>query len=163
MWQGLILAKLVWPHICILYPYHLESKIFQISGMCKQCVRRPFPDRDRMCLESGAYMINMNKCINCSKNNLKVEQIISDSMEEDMSDSDTEEETETVVYNHVCANCDHLVSKHKVHASRHGFFWHKRQHFWFPSDDVFIPSSNFLVELLKKWKFFPDLDTIANK
>ena len=59
-------------------------------------------------------MINMNKCINCSKNNLKMEQIMSDSMEEDISDSDTEEEPETIVYNHVCANCDHLVSKHKV-------------------------------------------------
>ena len=65
-------------------------------------------------------MMNMNKCSNCSKNNLKVEQVATDDiMEEDVSDSDTEEETETVTYNHVCANCDHLVSRHKVETINH--------------------------------------------
>ena len=82
--------------------------------MCKHCVRNPFPDRDRMCLESGAYMVNMSKCSNCSKNNLKVEQVPADMLEEDTSDSDTEEETETVTYNHVCGHCNHVVSRHKV-------------------------------------------------
>ena len=60
-------------------------------------------------------MVNMSKCSNCYKNNLKVEQVPADMLEEeDMSDSDTEEETETVTYNHVCAECDHVVSMHKV-------------------------------------------------
>eukprot|EP00090_Calanus_glacialis_P036556 TRINITY_DN6247_c0_g1_i1.p1 TRINITY_DN6247_c0_g1~~TRINITY_DN6247_c0_g1_i1.p1 ORF type:complete len:123 (-),score=49.56 TRINITY_DN6247_c0_g1_i1:54-422(-) len=81
--------------------------------MCKHCVRNPFPNRDRMCLESGAYMVNMSKCSNCSKNNLKVEQVPADMLEEDISDDDTEEETETVTYNHVCADCNHVVSRHK--------------------------------------------------
>eukprot|EP00092_Neocalanus_flemingeri_P039890 GFUD01043446.1.p1 GENE.GFUD01043446.1~~GFUD01043446.1.p1 ORF type:complete len:164 (-),score=41.65 GFUD01043446.1:76-501(-) len=82
--------------------------------MCKHCVRTPFPDRDRMCLESGAYMANMSKCSNCSKNNLKVEQVPAEMLEEDSSDEDTEEEKETVTYNHVCGACNHIVCRHKV-------------------------------------------------
>eukprot|EP00092_Neocalanus_flemingeri_P062562 GFUD01075498.1.p1 GENE.GFUD01075498.1~~GFUD01075498.1.p1 ORF type:complete len:123 (-),score=38.49 GFUD01075498.1:93-461(-) len=81
--------------------------------MCKHCVRTPFPDRDRMCLESGAYMANMSKCSNCSKNNLKVEQVPAEMLEEDSSDEDTEEEKETVTYNHVCGDCNHIVCRHK--------------------------------------------------
>ena len=68
-----------------------------------------------MCLESGAYVVNMSKCSKCSKKNLKVEQVPAEALEEDMdSDDDTEQETETVIYNHVCADCNHVVSRHKV-------------------------------------------------
>ena len=59
-------------------------------------------------------MVNMIKCTNCSKNNLKVEHVPADMLEEDISDSDTGEETETVTYNHVCGECNHVVSRHKV-------------------------------------------------
>ena len=70
-----------------------------------------------MCLESGAYLLNMNRCNSCSKNMLKVEQVPSAMLEEDSSDDDTEQETETVTYNHVCAECNHVVSRHKVGAN----------------------------------------------
>ena len=67
-----------------------------------------------MCLESGAYMANMSKCSNCNKNNLKVEQVPADMLEEDISEDDTELEQETVTYNHICGDCNHVVARHKV-------------------------------------------------
>ena len=59
-------------------------------------------------------MVNMSKCSKCSKKNLKVEQVPAEMLEEDISDDDTEYEKETVTYNHMCGDCNHLVSRHKV-------------------------------------------------
>ena len=59
-------------------------------------------------------MANMSKCFKCSKNNLKVEQVPAEMLEEDISDDDTEYEKETVTYNHMCGDCNHMTSRHKV-------------------------------------------------
>ena len=88
--------------------------------MCRHCVRTPFPDRDRMCLESGAFLANLSKCQECSKNSLISEPFINTKTagaESDSDNSDTEcleNDGELVSYNHVCSQCRHLVCAHKV-------------------------------------------------
>ena len=88
--------------------------------MCRHCVRTPFPDRDRMCLETGAFLANLNKCKQCSKNSLISEPLTITNTgggDSDSDNSDTEcleNDGELVSYNHVCSECKHLVSAHKV-------------------------------------------------
>ena len=92
--------------------------------MCRHCVRTPFPDRDRMCLESGAFLANLSKCQKCSKNSLTSEPFANTNTsgaESDSDNSDTEcleNDGELVSYNHVCSECRHLVSAHKVISPR---------------------------------------------
>merc|ERR1711872_793558 len=88
-------------------------KVSANQKMCKNCVRQPFPDRDRMCLESGAFMANMKNCSSCNKNNLKTETVPRETVEDDMRDDDDDLEAENVTYNHVCAECNHIISRHK--------------------------------------------------
>ena len=89
--------------------------------MCRHCVRTPFPDRDRMCLETGAYLANLAGCKQCSKTSLATEPHSNinngavDSESDSSSDSEClENDGELVSYNHVCSECRHLVSSHKV-------------------------------------------------
>ena len=88
--------------------------------MCRHCVRTPFPDRDRMCLETGAFLANMRKCQKCSKNSLISEPLTTslrpgaDSESESSDTECLENDGELVTYNHVCSECRHLVSAHKV-------------------------------------------------
>ena len=90
--------------------------------MCRHCVRTPFPDRDRMCLETGAYLANMAGCQQCSRNSLTSEPQTNSNTNNGAADSDSdssdteclENDGELVSYNHVCSECRHLVSAHKV-------------------------------------------------
>ena len=81
--------------------------------MCKECVRTPFPDRDRMCLEKGAFMANLGKCMSCGKMDLR-QGACSEQEEEEVDDWEEErEDVEMVTYRHICGNCGHTVSLHK--------------------------------------------------
>ena len=89
--------------------------------MCRHCVRTPFPDRDRMCLEAGAFLLNMAGCHLCGRNSLTTQQV-EDTGEEDSDSEDSdwecrEYEGELVTYNHICSHCGHLVATHKVSCS----------------------------------------------
>lgn len=72
--------------------------------MCKSCVKEQCPDRGRVCLETGSYLVNYRSCSKCST---KDPLIIAD-----MSSEETEL-TEVVTYNHTCSNCGHLVASHE--------------------------------------------------
>ena len=83
------------------------------TEMCKECVRTPFPDRDRMCLEKGAFMANLGKCMSCGKMDLRQE-ACNEQEEEELDDWEEErEDVEMVTYRHLCGNCGHTVSLHK--------------------------------------------------
>ena len=83
------------------------------TEMCKECVRTPFPDRDRMCLEKGAFMANLGKCMSCGKMDLR-QGACSEQEEEEVDDWEEErEDVEMVTYRHICGNCGHTVSLHK--------------------------------------------------
>ena len=83
------------------------------TEMCKECVRTPFPDRDRMCLEKGAFMANLGKCMSCGKMDLRQE-ACNEQEEEEVDDWEEErEDVEMVTYRHLCGNCGHTVSLHK--------------------------------------------------
>ena len=94
--------------------------VVRAEAMCRHCVRTPFPDRDRMCLETGAYLANMTRCQQCSRNSLTSEPHSDTNTRAADSDSDSsdteclENDGELVGYNHVCSECRHLVSTHKV-------------------------------------------------
>ena len=80
--------------------------IYLITEMCKECVRTPFPDRDRMCLEKGSFMANLGKCVACGRMELQEEAFHKEEEEEDDWEEDREEE-EVVTYRHLCVNCGH--------------------------------------------------------
>ena len=88
--------------------------------MCRHCVRTPYPDRDRMCLETGAYLANLAGCHHCSKTSITSEPQVSSTKGTADSDSESsdseclENDGELVIYKHVCTGCRHLVSSHKV-------------------------------------------------
>merc|ERR1711911_146890 len=44
---------------------------FYLAIMCLDCVKEEFPNRDRLCADSGAYMANLKSCVNCKGNQLK--------------------------------------------------------------------------------------------
>ena len=72
--------------------------------MCRNCVKSPYPYRDRMCLEKGAYLFNLGGCSQCRM----MELLEMEKVEEEV------EGQETVSYKHVCTGCQHIVSEHKV-------------------------------------------------
>jgi len=95
--------------------------------MCKNCVNKQYPQRGRLCSESGAYLVNFVGCCVCQGNAdvdnrgsstavLKVvgKQTIKNSNED--SDEDESDDKETIRFEHVCMQCSH-VAKH-VHE-----FW----------------------------------------
>nr|CAY12638.1 churchill zinc finger protein [Platynereis dumerilii] len=72
--------------------------------MCQHCVRKPFPQKDTVCLEGGAYFLNYQHCINCNKNQeLKVQN-------KEVSDN---EEEEVITFQHVCSECGHTIANHE--------------------------------------------------
>ncbi|XP_023343479.1 protein Churchill [Eurytemora carolleeae] len=74
--------------------------------MCKDCVKRPFPDRGSFCLENGAYLVNLQNCSKCLKLDPGLENYGRSVGEED--------EREDIEYNHICKQCNHVISQHKV-------------------------------------------------
>lgn len=56
-----------------------------------------------MCLETGAYFMNLKGCKECGNNTMSVIDKVSDETDE----------TETVTYTHVCEECGHIIAKHE--------------------------------------------------
>jgi|AntAceMinimDraft_5_1070358.scaffolds.fasta_scaffold55780_2 DNA-directed RNA polymerase subunit RPC12/RpoP len=76
--------------------------------MCRECLLEERPDRDTLCLDEGAYVINYKACAQCG---LRVQpQVHSRTDEEELLDSD-EEELE-VNFVHACAGCGHRIAAH---------------------------------------------------
>ncbi|CAG0887218.1 unnamed protein product [Darwinula stevensoni] len=71
--------------------------------MCNECVKEESPDRGRICLEIGSYLLNFRACANCEH---KGELVIVD--REVIQEGDTE----VIVYDHQCGECGHVVAKH---------------------------------------------------
>ena len=66
-----------------------------------------------MCLEKGAFMANLGKCMSCGKMDLRQE-ACNEQEEEEVDDWEEErEDVEMVTYRHLCGNCGHTVSLHK--------------------------------------------------
>ena len=84
-----------------------------ITEMCKECVRTPFPDRDRMCLEKGAFMANLGKCVACGQMELQEQECHKQDEDDDDDWEEEREAAEMVTYRHLCVNCGHIVSMHK--------------------------------------------------
>ena len=69
-----------------------------------------------MCLEKGAFMANLGKCVACGQMGLKEETCLDPEKEDEDEIDDWEEEREAaemVTYRHLCVNCGHVVSMHK--------------------------------------------------
>lgn len=82
--------------------------------MCKNCVKTPFPQRERLCAETGVYIQNFAGCSKCRE--LKDQNRAPDSLiskgtgtVEEIDDDITKEIT---AFEHICARCGHVVAKH---------------------------------------------------
>jgi len=64
--------------------------------MCQRCVKDPFPQRDRFCAETGAYMINFKGCIHCSGGVRPLK--VTNREEVDQGDNPTEDQPDLVEY-----------------------------------------------------------------
>jgi|ERR1711934_1346990 len=71
--------------------------------MCEHCVKEEWPDRDTMCIEQGAYMINFKKCRNCGLQDVKTTNRL-------CCDNDDEE---SITYQHSCGSCEHIIAEHE--------------------------------------------------
>ena len=91
--------------------------------MCKNCVKKQYPQRGRLCSESGAYIANLDSCFSCqgssnadsqgSKNrvlNDRGRQTIK--INEDELNEDDPKDKEVIQFEHVCILCNHVVAKH---------------------------------------------------
>jgi len=72
--------------------------------MCQQCVKETFPRRESICLENGSYFMNFAECIVCHRKDSLV--VRNRHIEED-------DEQEVITYEHVCANCEHVIACHE--------------------------------------------------
>ena len=91
--------------------------------MCKTCVRKQYPQRGRLCSESGAYLANFVGCTNC-QGNINVDNESSATLplrefgkqvieiNEEESNEDDPLNKEMTRFEHVCRLCNHLVAKH---------------------------------------------------
>ena len=72
----------------------------------------------RMCVEAGAYLVNLASCSQCSNRHLVTRTMTSDNTDSvDSWDEDEEVEVvEDIQYSHVCGSCDHSVALHKVRS-----------------------------------------------
>nr|CAH0111089.1 unnamed protein product [Daphnia galeata] len=70
--------------------------------MCEKCLKEEFPNRDRMCLDSGVYMANLKCCCECQSNQVSV---LNKTVLED-------DGVEVTVFEHVCNTCQHVISVH---------------------------------------------------
>ncbi|ELT95755.1 hypothetical protein CAPTEDRAFT_113391 [Capitella teleta] len=84
--------------------------------MCNGCVKEEFPDRDSMCLEEGAYFLNFKFCSQCHKKDDVL--VISNRIREEIGD------VESINYQHVCQNCDHIIAEHEYKFEVEAGFQH---------------------------------------
>ncbi|XP_076067993.1 protein Churchill isoform X2 [Oratosquilla oratoria] len=72
--------------------------------MCKDCVKEEFPDRGSICLDSGAYLANLNGCKLCGrKDRVQV-----------VNKATTQEgDQEVTTFQHKCEGCEHLIATHE--------------------------------------------------
>uniref|UniRef100_T1JJU4 Protein Churchill n=1 Tax=Strigamia maritima TaxID=126957 RepID=T1JJU4_STRMM len=76
-----------------------------IKEMCEQCVKSEFPDRGKMCLDTGAYLLNYQGCIQCQhKDTLEIVNRVA---------KEDEDGEELITFQHKCSNCDHLIANHE--------------------------------------------------
>lgn len=73
--------------------------------MCEDCVKEEYPDRGRMCLDTGSYLLNFRKCNFCDhKEEMQV-------MNKQQNGQDSEEEF--ITFEHVCSHCNHVIASHE--------------------------------------------------
>lgn len=73
--------------------------------MCQDCVKEEYPDRGTLCLDSGAYLANLQGCQGCGhKDTIK-------SINRSTSNAENSSQ-EVIEYDHVCSNCNHVVATH---------------------------------------------------
>ncbi|ROT67260.1 protein Churchill [Penaeus vannamei] len=73
--------------------------------MCQECVKEEYPDRGTICLDTGAYLANLQGCHVCG---------VKDSLNtanRSIFDSQTSPQ-EVIEYDHVCGNCSHVIASH---------------------------------------------------
>ncbi|XP_071540688.1 protein Churchill-like [Panulirus ornatus] len=73
--------------------------------MCQECVKEEYPDRGTICLDSGAYLANLQGCLGCGhKDTLSVVNRTTSSIQDSPQ--------EVIEYDHVCGNCNHVIATH---------------------------------------------------
>lgn len=73
--------------------------------MCENCVKDEYPDRESMCLESGAYMQNFSGCSACKATGDVVRST-------HMSDEEIHGQ-QIITYKHTCSQCSHIIAEHE--------------------------------------------------
>eukprot|EP01135_Chromosphaera_perkinsii_P010198 Nk52_evm64s2039 gene=Nk52_evmTU64s2039 len=80
--------------------------------MCKHCLKEPMPNRERICLETGAYLVNFAGCHKCKKIDFldELDRLV-ESGDEDGNGE--ESSSETISFKHACKSCGHVVATHE--------------------------------------------------
>jgi len=88
--------------------------------MCVNCLVSARPDRGTVCLDDGVYILNFKGCAVCGARGLAPREVnrretttVESADDDDDDDESAEpEETEEVEFQHVCAECGHVVASH---------------------------------------------------
>ncbi|XP_037067924.1 protein Churchill-like [Pollicipes pollicipes] len=72
--------------------------------MCHKCLKTECPQRDRIVLESGTFMLNLRCCSECGVRDIK---------NTEKHEEEDEEGTEIVTFSHTCSACRHLIAVHR--------------------------------------------------
>eukprot|EP00128_Syssomonas_multiformis_P014598 Colp12_sorted_trinity150504_noHs@24762 len=76
--------------------------------MCLKCLKDPDLERGTTCLDGGSYMLNYNGCALCNSKGF-VREVNRIAKEKNRKDGTS---METVTFEHMCADCDHIVAEH---------------------------------------------------
>jgi rRNA maturation protein Nop10 len=79
--------------------------------MCRNCVKSEFPQRDRLCSESGAYLVNFAGCSVCKDQN-RAPDSLKAKAKAVVKEEDDGLTKELLTFEHTCVACGHVVSKH---------------------------------------------------
>jgi len=82
-----------------------------VQKMCKNCVKTAFPQRERLCTETGVYIQNFAGCSKCNEQNRAPDSLISKGPGtiEEVDDDVTKEIT---AFDHTCTKCGHIIANH---------------------------------------------------
>jgi hypothetical protein len=84
--------------------------------MCQGCLVSHCPDRGRVCLSAGSFLLNFRICANCQKHDQikvgPVDRLENDETQVDSNGSITGDYEETIEYSHYCLHCDHEIARH---------------------------------------------------
>ena len=85
--------------------------------MCRQCLVEAPPQRQTTTHDGGFYYANFRCCAQCATTS---QQPPRETNRRETTEEENDEYIETVVFEHVCVGCNHVIAAHEYSLTIHG-------------------------------------------